>query len=989
MTRDYRHELQVLLRKLFQFDSADLDFGIYRIMNYKRDEIEKFIEEDLIKAVDLEFKKYSAKSKAEIENELEELKKRIASTLGEDALLPSGDLKELYRSSPISKELCKKKEDLRNYEMANEYKAEIISHIYQFFSRYYDEGDFISLRRYSRQNKYAFPYNGEEILLHWANKDQYYIKTGEYFKNYSFRIGDYKVNFRLSDAEADQNNNRSGIRFFLLKSFPDILTYDDNAKELNIFFEYRTLKTDEAAKYGTREVQKKILDEIHESLITELSNNAIKGALQKQEGEQTILKKNLLRYAKRNTTDYFIHKDLKSFLSGELDFYIKNEILILDDLGSDKERDVERYISRIRVVKSISLKIIDLLAQIEDFQKKLYLKKKFIIKSDYCMTLDKVPEALYTEIAQNADQIRAWKKILKLDEIGQNNLSRFELKSVDINYIKSHPHLVLDTKFFSEDFKDRLIASFSDLDSEINGLMIKSENFQALNLLKEKYFGKVMLIYIDPPFNTGNDGFIYKDNFQHSSWLSMMGERLLISRSLLSPKGLLFVSHDDIEHAHLRLLMDNILGVENHVGQIIWKARRSEDSRALTGLSSDHEYISCFQASEEARLRGDPKDLNKFSNPDGDIRGDWRSADLTGLATRDQRPNLHYDLIDPSTGRVYSCPPKGWRYDPKTMGKKIAEGKILFPDNAEGRPRHKLFLKEMKSIYKNLSSVLLNPTTGDGTRELVNIMGTATLSFPKPSLLIRKVIEQAPLNAVILDFFAGSGSTAHATISLNNEDAGSRKYILVEMADYFDTVMMPRIQKVIYSLRWEDGKPISNEGNSHIFKYLFLEQYEDTLNNIEFSEKNGVVQRTLQDLDGYFLRYMLDFETRDSPCRINVEELKNPFNYKLKITSNYEILDQKVDLIETFNFLLGIHVKRINAFIDNDFYYKAVLGIRGQETIAVIWRSTDGLDLEADKKFIDDYILKEFKADKVYVNSDCFVEGIIPIEPEFKRLMGA
>ena len=412
MTKDYRRDLQGLLRRLFQFDSADLDFGIYRIMNYKRDEIEKFIEEDLIKAVDVEFEKYSAKSKEEIEKELEEIKKRIASTLGLDAVLPSGDIKEMYRGSPIVKEFYKKKEDLKNSGMADQHKAEIFSHIYQFFSRYYDEGDFISQRRYSRQNKYAIPYNGEEVLLHWANKDQYYIKTGEYFKNYSFKIGDYIVNFRLADADIDQNqnNNRTGNRFFLLKDFPENIAYDESAKELIVFFDYRDLTNEEKEKYGTRDIQKKILDEICETTLSKIDANGLIEALQKQESERSILETHLYRYAKRNTADYFIHKDLNGFLTGELDFYIKNEALILDDLGSEKEIDIERYINRIKVIKAISLKIIDFLAQIEDFQKKLFEKKKIVIKSDYCMTLDKVPEALYEEIAQNADQIEELEK---------------------------------------------------------------------------------------------------------------------------------------------------------------------------------------------------------------------------------------------------------------------------------------------------------------------------------------------------------------------------------------------------------------------------------------------------------------------------------------------------------------------------------------------------------------------------------------------------
>ena len=140
--------------------------------------------------------------------------------------------------------------------MSDQHKAEILSHIYHFFSRYYDEGDFISQRRYSKQNKYAIPYNGEEILLHWANKDQYYIKTGEYFKNYSFRVGEYKVNFRLLDVETDQNNNRSGNRFFLLKEGDEQIAYDSDARELTIFFEYRVLTAEETRRYGTRECPK-------------------------------------------------------------------------------------------------------------------------------------------------------------------------------------------------------------------------------------------------------------------------------------------------------------------------------------------------------------------------------------------------------------------------------------------------------------------------------------------------------------------------------------------------------------------------------------------------------------------------------------------------------------------------------------------------------------------------------------------------------------
>nr|QNT35657.1 hypothetical protein GNCGGNMO_00019 [uncultured Methanosarcinales archaeon] len=218
-------------------------------------------------------------------------------------------------------------------------------------------------------------------------------------------------------------------------------------------------------------------------------------------------------------------------------------------------------------------------------------------------------------------------------------------------------------------------------------------------------------------------------------------------------------------------------------------------------------------------------------------------------------------------------------------------------------------------------------------------------------------------------------------------DGGNRKYIMVEMVDYFDTVMKPRIQKVVYSDKWKDGKPQSSDGISHIFKYIVLEQYEDTLNNIEFNGGRDV-QSTLLGLDGYFLRYMLDFETRDSTCRLNVEKMRKPFNYTLKITEGNEMKEETADLVETFNYLLGIHVRQIRAFNNNGTYYRVVFGTKGEDDITFIWRNTEKIDLKADKAFIGETILNGSGSSKTYINADFFVAGACPIEPEFKKLMG-
>ena len=277
--------------------------------------------------------------------------------------------------------------------------------------------------------------------------------------------------------------------------------------------------------------------------------------------------------------------------------------------------------------------------------------------------------------------------------------------------------------------------------------------------------------------------------------------------------------------------------------------------------------------------------------------------------------------------------------------------------------------------------------TDVGQQILDNVMGDRIFRSPKPIDLIKLVIQLSTNSSdYILDFFSGSGTTGHAVLDLNKENDGNRKYIMVEMGNYVDTIVKPRIQKVMYSDSWKDGKPQSTNGISHIFKYQTLEQYEDTLNNIEFTE-GGTIQRTLADMDGYFLRYMLDFETRDNPCRFNVEKLTKPFDYTLKITQGNELKEETVDLVETFNYLLGLHVRKIKTFTNNGIYYRVVLGTKDDDEIAIIWRDTEDLDIKEDKTFIEGTILNEFNPTKTYINSDFYVEGAHPIEPEFRKLM--
>ena len=366
-------------------------------------------------------------------------------------------------------------------------------------------------------------------------------------------------------------------------------------------------------------------------------------------------------------------------------------------------------------------------------------------------------------------------------------------------------------------------------------LMIEGDNLEVLKLLQKSYASKVKLIYIDPPYNTGKD-FVYPDDYRdniqnyleltnqidghsrklssntdasgrfHTDWLNMIYPRIMVARRLLSKDGLIAVSSNDVEASNLRKILDDLLGEENFIGQLVWKSRASEDTRATNGVSSDHEYIICYSRDEGTSLRGAEKDHSKFSNPDNDRRGPWRSADLTGLATRDARPNLHYDLIDPDTGVKYECPPKGWRFEKDTMADKIRDDRILFPDSGRGRPRHKLFLNEMKSPFKNLSSVLDGFSTADGTRELNQLMGEWAFSFPKPTALIKLLTEQATAgNDIILDFFAGSGTTGQAVMAQNQLDSSGRRFILIQLPEPLDAAN--RAQKTTANLFDELDRP--------------------------------------------------------------------------------------------------------------------------------------------------------------------------------------
>jgi len=1018
---NHTKKFQGLLRQLFEFECADLDFGVYRIMNHKRQVIERWITEDLPKAIKEELNRGTLAEQQQARQALEEARRKVIETLGEEALDAEGNLAEQYRNTKVGREYLEARAKAAHAQPAEALEAQVYNHLYTFFSRYYQDGDFISKRRYSKKERYAIPYNGEEVYLYWANHDQYYVKTAEHFTDYTWKAPNgVTVHFKLQAADVEVNNLKGEKRFFL--PVLDGITWDAEARTLTIPFQYRPLTEQEKITYA--EKQEKILEKALEAIPAQLKGNAEALAALTAERRRdaqgnsvSYLEHHLRQYTARNTRDFFIHKDLKGFLSRELDFYLKNEVLNLDELEAAGEDLAEGWFQLMRLIKRIGGHIIDFLGQIEDFQKALWEKKKFITETFWCITVGHIPEDFYPEIAENEAQWEEWRELFAV--------APPEGEAERIAFLKTHPILVLDTRHFSQGFTDRLLASFENLDEATDGLLVHSENWQALNLLLEKYRERVKTIYIDPPYNTAASEILYKNEYRDSSWLALMADRVLVSIPFLSHTGGMAIAIDDTEMVWLSGFIDTHLpSFERNVGVV--NHHPAGAGLAGASISSTHEY-TIFLIPRSVRFT-----LRLPSNSGSRQEIGFMRTGTANSNLRVGRPNSFYAvLVNPKSGKVVGAepPPVGSDY-PKGPTK---EGFVrVYPIGSDGRERvwrrsYESCLNEIKNgniiakrrrnggftiyllseseshwvpVKSNWTDTKYNAGVY-GSGILTHILGEAgAFPYPKSIYTVHDAIlsiTQDDTNALILDFFAGSGTTGHAVINLNREDGGRRKFILVEMGEYFDTVLLPRIKKVTFTPEWKDGEPKRMatqeefERGPRIVKVIRLESYEDALNNITFDEESG--QKAL-DLfgDEYLLRYMLRWESKKSETLLDVEQLQAPFSYKLRIHRDGETREQSVDLPETFAYLIGLDVGKRQVLYDSERRYLVHRGTTCDgRRVVVIWRETQDwkqADCERDAAFVAEHKLAE-GADEVFVNGDSYIPGARSLDGLFKaRLFG-
>lgn len=1009
------------LKEIFQIDRPELDFGIYRIFNARAAEINHYLDHRLKERVR---ESLTTTGEAQLNGLKKELEDKVAQ----------------YRADGIDPDTVPKVQEIREQlaqygDSAVEHENSVFSHLLTFFSRYYDKGDFISQRRY-KGDTYAIPYAGEEVVLHWANKDQYYIKSSESFANYAFKLDNGRtvrtVRFRLVTADTAKDNRKDNDkerRFVLIEPHNRSVTDDDgemyedtvlpvteesnaDEQELVLRFEYRTMTKGNPGSKQDKLVNDAVETILNDDIVKTRWLDLSRRAPTEKNPQRTLLEKHLTQYATRNTADYFIHKNLGGFLRNELDFYIKNEVMHLDDVQhAETFAAIEKNLRQIQTLRAIALDLIDFLAQLEDFQKKLWLKKKFVTATHYCLTLDRVPQSLYPAIVANPQQWTQWEQLGMLTESKTDLFNQGEAGSVD--YLQAHPYLMVDTALFDAAFKQQLLAAIDHLDDNLDGLLIHGDNFQALNLLQERYREQVKCVYIDPPYNTDASAIIYKNGYKDSSWLSLMQDRLLLVHSLMLNDALISVAIDDQEVASLRSVLDKIFDREIGVSVV----RSNPQSRKTSGkFSPVHEYALFYGKSDKSlpcSIGYSQSKAERYPLVDELGRYSWMNFIRAGSNDRRiDRPKLYYPILVDTENRI-RIPKLLWNDELQeyhileeisdneqiVYPIKYVDGKVIEKNWQRGHKRVAEEYSEYRVRRDNNDSISIDfktrmdedaaPVTwwdkGEyasanyGAAELKELFGEKRFDFPKAKKLVEDTLRACgaiSLNITAIDFFAGSGTSAHAVINLNREDNGQRKYILAEQGEYFDTVLKPRIQKVVYSADWKNGKATAPEtGISHAFKVLKIESYEDALNNLQL--KRDDAQQTLFDTlpqetkDDYLLRYMLEIESRGS--LLSVTHFNKPFDCRLKVTVDsagaYE--ERAIDLVETFNYLIGLRVKHIDMHLNKGFVTVAGWLPSGEKTL-VLWRDVERVDYDQLKRLCDKLAINpaDSEFEVVYINGD-------------------
>ncbi|GMO52899.1 MAG: hypothetical protein Ta2C_03720 [Candidatus Endomicrobiellum trichonymphae] len=765
------------------------------------------------------------------------------------------------------------------------FKEEFFDKLYSFFEKYFSESGsvyFVKTANWQRVYEQVYTDN-KDVILFWKTHMLYYVKSDILFKDISAEIPDeqdgraYNFHFDVGTLKNKQNNEKKNLFF-------DFSKKEISEKDGKKTYYFNVNYSEGGKKTKTSEISGKL------------------------KIKEDILEKAFAVFKKQSEVDFFINKNADAFLNEQLDLYL-HQILLNTENKFDQER-----LDQLKTIKVFAEKIISFIAQFENELVRIWNKPKFVLNSNYVITLDKLTDEIINKLSKHSnlkEQIKEWQELGMVD----NNFS-FSERS------ESHKYLSIDTKRF-KDLELDILALFDNLDEALDGRLIHSENYQALNTLQERYKEKIQCIYIDPPYNTNSSPIIYINNYKDSSWLTIIHNRMELSRKLLKDNGINITAIDDIELRYLTVLQDNVFGKNNYITTIITKC--NPQGRVADKISKTTEF-HILHSKNLATIGKLFIKKNDEKKPFPLKRGGTNSK-------RVERPNRYYPILvkdnkiymitDEEYSKIYNREKQLFNdnFVESLKNKYESQGfSFILPINQRDekvvwqrkfervKEEKETYIVKNNIIYTSSSDVEIPKTLWQdakfsnpqyGSSYLKDILGHNKFETPKSINTIKQFLSMFESTGIYLDYFGGSGTTAEAIISANKEDDGDRKYIIIELGAHIDTIIIPRIKKIIFSDCWKNGISQNGKGVSQFFKYYSLEQYENTLRNMKYSEN---IPSTLWDTKNPFETYIFKADQKFADVlSIESEILEVDFNKLYK----------DIDFAETISNLKGLPIKRI------------------------------------------------------------------------------
>lgn len=994
-----------LMTELFQLDEAEaLDFGLYRVIRRHNREIRAFLGDisgerefkklqggRLAELLDAAFQTQGHEGQAEDKHRLKDLEQQLGLKPGmtqEQREVVVTQAEGIPAAKALAAEYRSRTETLASQQTVHQDRSEVLNRLYQFFSRHYQDGDFIVERRYGKGGARYVKSTGEDTEFHWATEDMYYIKSGDIFTDFPVRLANGQQILFTVDPESLQAT-RSALKPNDKAHYElDAATKDD--KIIKVRLKY--------LKGAQTEKQK-------EEIVTAVQKIGAGGTAE----NGADIRRWLGRFMVRNQSDFFIHKRLKEALSEDLDIFLKTEVLDVDQLltGANQQTDLPKRVMKVaRIVREVGGHIINFLAALEDFQKALWEKKKLVFETRYVITLDRLERYAPAWLTQNIGiivkkQRAEWKDLGLGDYAKATTCIRKTEGDLATAATEQYLPLPIDTKNFDAEFKWSMleaVTAATPLEDALDGMAIQSDNWQALNTLQDKYRDRARSIYIDPPYNTDAGPIDYKNGYRSASWMALMDDRLKLGRRLMRDDGILCCTIDDYEQKPLGMLLERVFGEKSIAGVVSIRINPSGRPKP-SGFAVSHEYGFFVQNSPDSsldRLDRTAAQMKRYKESDEDGSYMWELFRKRGSnSERGARRTLYYPLFvseagirvprmtwdestrswiaqeDPKSGETLVFPiddnqiERTWRYKHDDVNKKPKNFRATKDETGTWTVYYK---------YRPANSGVLPTTMWIDSKFSATEHGTGVLkklfkqhdafSYPKSVFAVEeslKVSGATEDDALVIDFFAGSGTTAHAVLQMNATSDTNTRFLVVEVNKYFEAVTLPRIKKVSASLDWDGGAAQKITGPGAFVRVQSLEQYDDTLESLDAGINEDESGELLFQDPAFALRYRLDKTSRAMYC--GVDHFSSPFGYQLKrAEGGGEARPCEVDLVESIPYLLGMDVNRL---------YRESQGVvmlgrnRRSQSVAVFFRdctADDSAQWVAGK-------LAQHPADRVYTNA--------------------